>query len=186
MPASTRSRVLLPAPLRPINPTRSPSFRDKVKSSSALTTTIPSSSLAIRLRRPNPASLFFRERPPVSNTGRSTLTFCRFITLIGLYPVWNAFEAAFGQCQGQQPAQHRHCACYAPGKEAGGISREGSANQVEQMGERVIVHNPLMLIEHAGREQDRGHVERHLEHGRDNLRQVTEPCRYYARYLTDP
>src|SRR5487761_2290225 len=114
MPASTRSNVVLPEPLWPTRPTRSPSLISRLRGSMARTVM---TSRAPAMTRPPVAcdkSWFLSERALAPKIANSTVRFSMEICAIRLDPVGDAGVRPAIEQGGEAEPGHRHGNAQAP------------------------------------------------------------------------
>src|SRR5262245_6659746 len=137
MPANTRNNVVLPAPLGPYRPSRSPSLRQKFTLSSARTTVISASSSRPPMRDALASAMFLSERARLDAMGNSMLMFSARMPVIAKCPsgpishtvaVSHIHQA--GENDDEESATKRH----QPLLERNGTAEQGIAGHGQNMG----------------------------------------------------
>src|ERR1700682_4869060 len=107
MPPITRSSVVLPAPLWPISPTRSPWLKRRLTPSSATTSGVRDEDTPMRPPVVACTTRDFSERPPASKIGKMTETSSTLIETIGSDPIGDSPTVAGKEREGNGEAGNR-------------------------------------------------------------------------------
>src|SRR3989338_4552385 len=164
MPESTRSSVVLPEPLWPTRPTRSPSLNSKSRASRAHTTGWLPASLPMVPPVVRCSTFFFNERCEFSKIGNSTVS-CRaeMLVLMGLQPVSQTVARALHQVLGGDKAHDQETDRPHPGFQVDRGAQHRRPDDFDQVVERIEMGDPGAILQQLGRPHDGREEEGDLE-----------------------
>src|SRR5450759_3487632 len=164
MPASTRRSVVLPEPLWPTRPMRSPSLISRLRPSMARTVTI---SRALAMTRPPVACdkiWFLNERALAPKIANSTVRFSMEICAIRLRPSMRCGHRPAIEPGGEAEPGRRHADAEAPAHWRHHLAKQWRPNDLDEVIERVEQHKSRPARQGFGRPEYRGQEKYDLDH----------------------